>query len=105
MNTERLQKLLALKEEDATDIFLVYAIGIEYIGLNQSADAEKYLRECLAMDEGYIAAYYQLGLVLQLAGKDDEALAYLEKGLGLLKGSSDLKNINEFRSLIQEIKY
>ena len=105
MNNQRLQKLLVLREEDPSDIFLVYAIGIEYLGLNQSVDAEKYLRECLVMDDGYIAAYYQLGSLLQQLGKEEEALAFLEKGLDMLKGSSDLKSINEFRNLIQEIKY
>ena len=105
MNNTRLQKLLEMKAENPTDTFVVYAIGMEYLGLNQYAVAEQYFRDCLQLDSNYISAYYQLGLLLQRAEKDAEALVFLKKGLQLLSVGSNQKTINEFRSLIEDIEF
>jgi len=105
MNNTRLQKLLEMKAENPTDTFVVYAIGMEYLGLNQYAVAEQYFKDCLQLDSSYISAYYQLGLLFQRSENDAQALAYLHKGLALAKLGSNQKTFNEFKSLIEEIEF
>jgi len=105
MQVQRLEKLLQFLAENEADTFILYALAIEYIGLNQNDVAEKYLRQCLQMDSSYIPAYYQLGLLLQGQNKEEESVSILQQGLQLLNGSKDQKTINEFRSLIEEITF
>jgi tetratricopeptide (TPR) repeat protein len=105
MNNTRLQKLLEMNSENPQDTFVVYAIGMEYLGLNQFADAEQCFKDCLELDSNYISAYYQLGLLFQRSENDVQALLYLRKGLDLAKLVSNQKTLNEFKSLIEEIEY
>ncbi len=105
MNNTRLQKLLEMNSENPQDTFVVYAIGMEYLGLNQFAVAEQYFKDCLQLDNNYISAYYQLGLLFQRSENDAQALAYLREGLALAKLGSNQKTLNEFNSLIEEIEY
>ena len=105
MNNTRLQKLLEMYEENPRDTFLLYALGLEYKGLNQNDLAEKYLQNCLQVDAAYVPAYYQLAILFQQANKEDAAINCLNQGLILLKNSPDLKTKNEFQSLKDEIEY
>ena len=105
MHTPRLEKLLQFLSENEGDTFILYALAMEYLGLNQKELAEKYFLDCLQMDSGYIPAYYQLGLLYQGQNNDEKALVTLQTGLQLLSGSKDQKTINEFRSLIEEISF
>lgn len=91
-------------EKQPNDLFLQYALAMEYIGLQQPDKAQTLLRQIIATDEHYVSAYYQLGLLLQ--GKDEAAaIAVFEKGMqeALLKG--DRKTVNEFRSALDELLY
>jgi len=105
MQVQRLEKLLQLLSENEADTFILYALAMEYLGLNQKDLAEKYFLDCLQLDSNYIPAYYQLGLLYQSQDNEEKALATLQAGLQLLIGSKDQKTINEFRSLIEEISY
>lgn len=105
MNNTRLQKLLEMKEENPLDTFVIYALAMEYNGLNQSDLALKYLQDCLAVDATYVPAYYQLALVYQALQNEQEAKICLQKGLSLLQQSPDVKTKNEFRSLLDELEY
>jgi tetratricopeptide (TPR) repeat protein len=105
MQKQRLEKLLEMEVENSQDTFVLYALGMEYLGLKNGDLASAYFKKCLLVDPNYVPAYYQLGLFYQLRNEEDEALKFLETGLQKLAGSKDQKTINEFRSLIEEINF
>ncbi|MCG9879278.1 MAG: hypothetical protein MH472_01635 [Bacteroidia bacterium] len=105
MNNTRLQKLLEMHQENPHDTFVLYALGMEYKGLNQNDLSEVFFKKCIQQDPQYIAAYYQLALLCRDSNKETEALNYLTRGLELLKNSKDLKTRNEFQSLKDEIEF
>lgn len=105
MREQRIEKLRAMLEENPADIFALYAMAMEYYGLNQLEESEKYFLKVLAIDQEKVAVYYQLGKLNWQKGEEKTALNYLNTGLNLLSNSQDQKTKNEFRSLIDEIEF
>jgi lipopolysaccharide biosynthesis regulator YciM len=91
-------------EKQPDDLFLQYALAMEYLGLQQQDKAQKLFEQIVAADEHYVAAYYQLGLLLE--GSDEErAITIYEKGMQEAQLKGDRKTVNEFRSALDELLY
>lgn len=91
-------------EKQPDDLFLQYALAMEYLGMQQPDKAQVLLRQIITVDEHYVAAYYQLGLLLQ---QTDEAaaVAVFEKGMLEAQQKGDRRTVNEFRSALDELLY
>ncbi|MFN4082692.1 MAG: tetratricopeptide repeat protein [Bacteroidia bacterium] len=106
LNEKRIVKLSKMITENPDDLFLKYALAMEYIGLNQKDKSIEILSEIIEKDQSYTAAYYQLGVLHYSDGSNQKALQFLKSGLDMAKVSgSNLKTINEFKSLIEEIEF
>lgn len=81
-----LEKLIGTPRDGA---LLRYSLGNEYL---KAGDAERgigHLREALARDPGYSAAWKALGRALADAGRADEARAAYEKGIAAARAKGD----------------
>ena len=96
MSNIRLQKLAEMLEKQPHDTFLLYAMGMEYLGMSDVNVAEKYFKQVLEVDSKHIATHYQLGILFTQQNR---------KGLELAKQKGDLKTQNEFRSALDELLY
>lgn len=105
MSNIRLQKLAEMLEKQPHDTFLLYAMGMEYLGMSDVNVAEKYFKQVLEVDSNHIATHYQLGILFTQQNRENEAQLVLEKGLELAKQKGDLKTQNEFRSALDELLY
>ncbi len=105
MQNNRLEKLHEMLEEMPQDIFLNYALAMEYKGLSQHDNALKQLNIVFLLDENHIPNLYQLGVFWMEKSENEKALLYLEKGLHIAKQKKELKTANEFQALIDEILY
>ena len=104
MSNSRFQKLLEMFELEPQDLFLQYALAMEYIGMQQLIEAQKLFKTIIATDEHYVAAYYQLGKLME-ATDETEAIAIYEKGMSEAQLKGDRKTVNEFKSAIDELTY
>ncbi len=91
-------------EEQPLDLFLQYALAMEYLGMNQQAEAERLFKAIISADEHYVAAYYQLGKLLETTN-ETEAITLYEKGMSEAQLKGDRKTVNEFRSAIDALIY
>ncbi len=105
MSNIRLQKLAEMLEKQPNDTFLLYAMGMEYLGMGDVNVAEKYFNQVLEVDTNHVASHYQLGILFTQQNRENEAQLILEKGFELAKQKSDLKTQNEFRSALDELLY
>lgn len=105
MSNIRLQKLAEMLEKQPHDTFLLYAMGMEYLGMSDVNVAEKYFKQVLEVDSNHIATHYQLGILFTQLNREDEAQLVLEKGFELARQKGDLKTQNEFRSALDELLY
>jgi thioredoxin-like negative regulator of GroEL len=84
--------------QDPDDSFSRYALALEFEKENRVEDALPQLREVIARDSSYVAAYYQLGRLLARAGQVEEAGDVYRRGLEAAIASGDQRT----RSEIQE---
>jgi tetratricopeptide (TPR) repeat protein len=105
MQNNRLIKLQEMLAESPSDIFLNYALAMEYKGLSQFNKTIEQLNKVLLLDENHVATLYQLGVLWSERNENDQAILFLEKGFLIAKQKKDLKTANEFNALIDEILY
>jgi Tfp pilus assembly protein PilF len=71
--TERMTKLNAMLEKDASDPFLLFAMGMEHKKLKQTPQAVEWFLKTLERDPGYCVAYHQAALAYEDAGDIESA--------------------------------
>jgi Tfp pilus assembly protein PilF len=96
----RIKSLLNLLAQEPADLFLNYALGLEYVAENDLPAAELQLKKVLQLDETYIAAYYQLGKLFEAQLKNNDALSFYNIGLEKARIQKNNKAINEFGEAI-----
>jgi len=85
-SVERLEKLLGTPRDGA---LLRFSLGLEYLKADQAARAAQYLREAVARDPGYSAAWRALGKALEAAAQPAEALAAFRSGIAAAQARGD----------------
>src|SRR5688572_32546109 len=99
--SQRVNMLMGMLEKEPNDLFLNYALGLEYAKDIQTVhDAESQFRIVLGIDENYHAAYYQLGQLFESLKRTPEAIEFYKKGLACAEYRKDHKAANEFREAI-----
>lgn len=97
----RIDHLLGMLEKEPDDLFLNYALGLEYANdLSRVADAESQFKIVLSLDNNYIPAYYQLGRLFASLMRIPEALEYYNIGLQKAREQKNNKAINEIGEAI-----
>jgi tetratricopeptide (TPR) repeat protein len=100
-NSRRLSSLLEMLEKEPQDVFLNYALGLEYLAIpTRTSDTERQFKLVLELDPNYIPAYYQLGQLFTSLQRTSEALDYYKIGLEKAKEQKNNKAINEIGEAI-----
>lgn len=81
-----LEKLLGTPRDGA---LLRYSLGSEYLKAGETARGIAELREAVARDPKYSAAWKALGRALADAGRDDEAAAAFASGIEAARARGD----------------
>lgn len=89
-----------LLEENPSDVFLNYALGLELVSDENLDDGEKQFRKTLELDPDYIAAYYQLGKIYESQSQNEEALKIYNEGLKKAREQGNNKAAGEFDEAI-----
>lgn len=97
MAEKRLQQLQRFLEQSPKDPFLLFALAIEYVGLNQDGAAETLFRKLLTENPEYLASYYHYGKLLERQERTEEALAIFVAGVELAQRQGDVKTMRELR--------
>ena len=96
----RIDMLLSLLELEPDDIFLNYALAIEFVGEKKLEDAEKQFLKTVKLNSEYLPCYYQLGQVAEKIKTEKEALEYYKTGLALAQKQNNQKAVNELSEAI-----
>lgn len=83
---ENLEKLIATPRDGA---LLRFALGMEYLKIEDTEKALEYFRYAVAKDPGYSAAWRALGKALEAAGQSAEALASYHSGIAAAQKKGD----------------
>ena len=81
-----LEKLLNTPRDGA---LLRFSLGNEYLKIGNAEKATGYLRDAVAKDPGYSAAWRALGKALEAAGQAAEALVAYRSGIAAAQEKGD----------------
>jgi Tfp pilus assembly protein PilF len=87
-----LEKLLGTPRDGA---LLRYSLGLEYARAGDAARAIEHLRESVARDPLYSAAWKALGKLLAEADRKDEALQAYRQGIAAAEKKGDKQALKE----------
>src|SRR4051812_37562103 len=98
--SSRKDMLLDMLSKEPGDVFLNYAMAMELAAENKFEEAEKQFLKTLEIKNDYLSCFYQLGQAAEKLNKVKEALNYYQKGLELAKAQKNQKAINEINEAI-----
>lgn len=98
---EQLQKMLQLAPNE---VFVLYALGLEYQKISEFEKAIAYFDRVLANDKNYLAAYYQKSIALAEINQITAAINTLESGLAMAKAQGNFKTVAEMNNLKMNLK-
>jgi predicted Zn-dependent protease len=98
---ESLEKLLGTPRDGA---LLRFSLGNEYAKTGNTARAIEYLREAVARDPGFSAAWRALGRALEAAGRSAEALAAFRDGIAAAQRKGDKQAEKEMAVFARRIE-
>ena len=79
--SDKIATLEQFLKEDPADTFSRYALALEYAKIEDVSKALFLLGQLKSIDPGYLALYYQLGKLQQIAGLANEAAITYREGL------------------------
>jgi predicted Zn-dependent protease len=100
----RKEQLEEMLRADPNDSFLRYGLAMEYAGAGQDGEAAAQLLELLRLDPEYVPGYLQAGRVLIRLGRDDQARAVLQSGIGVATRKGDSHAAGELTGFLQGIE-
>lgn len=85
----RLQQLQTLIAQNPNDIFLIYALALEYLKNEQLAQAIQTFETLVQSQPQYVATYYQLGKCYEKKQQYTQALQTYQQGMAVALTAKD----------------
>jgi Tfp pilus assembly protein PilF len=98
---ESLEKLLGTPRDGA---LLRFSLGMEYLKIDNVEKAIAHLRDAVARDAGYSAAWRALGKALESAGNSGDALDAYRMGIAAAHGKGDKQAEKEMTVFARRIE-
>jgi Tfp pilus assembly protein PilF len=98
---EMLEEFVA---HDANDSFSRYALALELEKDGKRQEAVTQLKEVIARDPSYIAAYHQLGRLLAQGGLNEEARAAYQRGIEIATASGERRARSEMQEALEMLE-
>jgi len=96
-----LEKLLGTPRDGA---LLRFSLGMEYLKIENTARATEYLRDAVARDPGYSAAWRALGKALEAANLPGDALDAYRNGIAAAQKKGDKQAEREMTVFARRIE-
>lgn len=98
---DQLEALLARGQDTA---LVRFSLGGEYLKRKELDRAIEHLRQAVAHDPRYSAAWKLLGQALAESGRKDEAIAAYERGIQAAQEKGDLQAAREMRVFLKRLQ-
>jgi tetratricopeptide (TPR) repeat protein len=103
MSNHRIHQLKEFLREDPDDAFSAYALALEYLKMNDLPLAEATLTELVEQQPDYLASYYQLGKVLEVMGRPEDAIAVFKKGIIIAQNQRNRHTLAELQGALTNL--
>jgi tetratricopeptide (TPR) repeat protein len=100
---DRVASLHKMLESTPDDLFLHYALAMEYLSASEHALAMEKLEWIKTSQPGYLAVYYQLAKLYEQLEEAEKAIDIYEQGIEVAREQGETKTMNELRSALDEL--
>ncbi len=100
---DRVKSLQKMLETSPDDLFLHYALAMEYLSAGEDVLAMEKLEVIKTMSPSYLALYYQLAKIYEKMGEAEKAIDTYEQGIEVAREQNETKTMNELRSALEEL--
>jgi tetratricopeptide (TPR) repeat protein len=100
---DRIEQLKKFIEQAPDEPFPRYALALELKGRGEADAAVAELAELLRRAPDYLAAYLQLGMLLQTLGRTSEARNALERGQEVARKKGDSHTLSELTQALDAL--
>lgn len=104
MENNRVKKLKELLLAQPEDLFLLYALALEFMQAGQAPQALEYFKKIRNLDPSYLPLYYQMGKLLSRLQQKSEAIEILEAGLVLATEKKESRTLAEISNALSNLK-
>ena len=94
----RLERLLALHEEDNRDEFVLFALAQEYNQLELLAKSLRYYLHLREINPQYVGLYYHLAKLYEKMEHFDDALVVYDQGIKVANDIKDYHALSELKN-------
>ena len=98
--SSRLEQLQAMLKDDPQDLFIRYAIAVEYAAAGDIKASILQLEELIASHPDYLGAYYKLGQLLEQNEQTARAIEVYRAGAALAERAGNKKTLREIREAL-----
>lgn len=96
----RLEAVKGLVAQDPSNSRIRFMLCMEYLGAANFSAALAELRDLLARDPDYIAAYYQAGRAAEELGDADSARGFYHQGIAAARRLGDTHALSELQAAL-----
>lgn len=96
----RRDMVMAMLAKEPHDLFLNYALAMEFIAGGEWQQAEAQLLTVLEIDAAHLPCYYQLGKVYEALNQIAKALVYYRQGIALAQQQGNKKALGELNEAL-----
>lgn len=101
---DRIAAFLAMLERGQDSAVLRFSLGTEYAGIDEHDRAIEHLRQAVALDRHYSAAWKLLGRTLAAAGRDEEAMTAYRTGIDVAAKKGDRQAAKEMTVFLKRLE-
>jgi predicted Zn-dependent protease len=99
----RRAQLEELLRSDPDDVFLHYALALEYASAGETTEALRRLDDLLVREPDYVAAWFQKGQILAREGEGERAAQALRSGIEAARRTGDTHAEGEMTGFLESI--
>ncbi|MGB4772638.1 MAG: tetratricopeptide repeat protein [Chitinophagaceae bacterium] len=102
---DKIKKLQEYLERQPEDTFLMHALALEYVKINDLQAAKAWFERVLTIDPGYTGTYYHLAKLLETLGAKEDAIRVYEQGMEACTAAGDQHAYRELQAAYEDLIY
>jgi len=102
---DKIKKLEEYLGRQPEDTFLMHALALEYVKINDLQVAKEWFERVLMIDPGYTGTYYHLAKLLEALGAKEDAIGIYERGMEASAAAGDQHAYRELQAAYEDLKY
>jgi tetratricopeptide (TPR) repeat protein len=102
---DRVAQIKQLLVSSPDDIFLNYALAMEFMSIEDYPQAIHQLELVKSIQSDYLPLFYQLAKCYEASNNNPKAIETYEQGMSVAESKNERKTLNELRSALEELTF